>query len=70
MPAGFAHGFCALENENVVLYGISNYRSKKDEVGILWKDSSLNIKWPLKKPLVSKKDKSNITLKEFNKFYL
>ena len=70
VPAGFAHGFCALENENVVLYGISNYRSKKDEVGILWNDSSLNIKWPLKKPLVSKKDKSNITLKEFKKFYL
>ena len=70
IPAGFAHGFCSLENENLVLYGCSNYRSKKHEVGIMWNDDVLKIKWPIKKPIVSKKDKNNITFKKFNNLYL
>ena len=34
IPAGFAHGFCSLEKENLILYGMTNYRSKKHEVGL------------------------------------
>ena len=70
IPAGFAHGFCALENENLILYGLTNYRSKKNEIGILWNDNVLKIKWPIRKPIISKKDKSNITFKKFNNLYL
>ena len=40
VPAGFAHGFCCLEKDNLVFYGCTNYRSKKDEVGILWNDKT------------------------------
>ena len=69
VPVGFAHGFCSLDNESLVLYGMTNYRSKKNEVGILWNDRILKIKWPIKKPLVSKRDKNNIILKKFNKLY-
>ena len=70
VPTGFAHGFCGLENENIVLYGISNYRSKKNEVGILWNDKKLKIKWPVKKPIISRKDRNNITFEKFNNLYL
>ena len=70
IPYGFAHGFCALEKENLILYGISNYRSKKNEVSISYKDSNLNIKWPINKPIISKKDKNSITFNKFNSFYL
>ena len=70
IPAGFAHGFCALENENLILYGLTNYRSKKNEIGILWNDNVLKIKWPIRKPIISKKDKNNITFKKFNNLYL
>ena len=69
IPAGFAHGFCALEKENLVFYGCTNYRSKNNELGILWNDKDLKIKWPLKKPIVSKKDKNNLTFKNFKKIY-
>ena len=70
IPAGFAHGFCALENENLVLYGFTNYLSKKNEVGILWDDNELKIKWPIKKPIISKKDNNNITFKKYKNLYL
>ena len=70
IPEGFAHGFCALEKENLVFYGCTNYRSENNEVGLLWNDKDLKIKWPLNKPLVSKKDKNNITFKNYKKLYL
>ena len=69
VPTGFAHGFCALENESLVLYGMTNYRSRENEVGILWNDDAIKIKWPVKKPIVSKKDKNNLTFKKFNNLY-
>ena len=69
IPAGCAHGFCSLERENLILYGISNYRSPKNEVGILWNDKSLKIKWPVKYPIFSNKDKNNITFEKFNNSY-
>ena len=64
IPRGFAHGFCGLDKENIVLYKISKFTSKKDEIGIFWKDSNLNIKWPTKKPVISIKDKKNISFKD------
>ena len=70
IPAGFAHGFCALENENLILYGLTNYRSKKNEIGILWNDNVLKIKWPIRKPIISKKDKSNITFEKYKFLYV
>ena len=68
IPAGFAHGFCGLNNDNLVFYGLTNYRSKKHEAGILWNDKTLKIRWPTTKPIVSKQDKNNITFKKFNNF--
>ena len=69
IPAGFAHGFCGLEKENLILYGFTKYRSKKDEVGILWNDDSLKIKWPIKKIIISSKDKNNITFEKYKNLY-
>lgn len=65
IPKGFAHGFLGLDQENIVLYSNDNYRSKKNEIGIIWNDKNLNIKWPKKNLIISKKDKLNITLDQF-----
>ena len=70
IPSGFAHGFLSLEKENIIYYSCTNYRSKASEIGLIWNDKDLKIKWPIKKPLISKKDKYNITFKEFKKLYL
>ena len=65
IPPGFAHGFCALDKENFVVYSCTQYRNAKSEIGIDYNDKDLNIKWPIKKPILSLKDKKNYSLKEF-----
>ena len=67
IPKGFAHGFMGMDKENYVVYGNSNYRSKKNELGIMWNDKDLGINWPARRPLVSKKDRNNLAFKEFCK---
>jgi len=67
IPAGFAHGFCTLANENLVYYCCSQYRDKKSEIGIIWNDSQINIKWPIAKPILSSKDSKNISLNDYLK---
>ena len=67
IPPGFAHGFLARGKENIVHYYNTNYRSSGHEIGIKWNDKSLNIKWPIKNPILSKKDRKNLTLKQFQK---
>ena len=70
VPPGFAHGFQALENENYIVYSCTKYRNKKSEITIKFDDKELNIKWPIKKFIISAKDKKGISLSEFKKKYL
>ena len=65
IPSGCAHGFLGLDKENIVLYSNDNYRSKNNEIGILWNDKKLKINWPKKKIIISKKDKKNISLNNY-----
>ena len=65
IPKGFAHGYLSLDNANLVYFQNSTYRDKNQEKGILWNDPSLNVKLPIKKPLISKKDQLNMSLKSF-----
>ena len=70
VPPGFAHGFCALDKENYVIYSCTKYRDAKSEVAINFNDRKLKIKWPIKKAIVSKKDKSAISFNEYVKKYV
>ena len=65
IPAKCAHGFVGLDKENIVLYSNNNYRSKKDEIGILWNDPTIKIAWPKRNFIISKKDKNNISFINF-----
>ena len=58
IPPGVASGFCTLSNYADIHYKVSQLYNNKDEGGILWNDSYLNIKWPIKKPIINKRDKS------------
>ena len=57
IPKGFAHGFCTLQADTIVLYKVDNYYSKDHERGIIWNDKSLNIPWPINKDQVIISDK-------------
>mgnify|MGYP001309783920 CR=1 FL=1 len=65
IPEGFAHGFCTLSKENYIVYSCTKYRSKNDEITIKWDDPKIKNIWPIKKPILSSKDKRGIFLKEF-----
>mgnify|MGYP000461672241 CR=1 FL=1 len=64
IPPGFIHGFLGKDKDNIVVYSCTNYRNKNSEIGVLWNDKDLNIDWKIKKPVLSKKDLTNIP---FNK---
>lgn len=47
VPAGFAHGFCTLEPNTVVLYKVDAIYSAAHDRGLNWADPKLAIKWPV-----------------------
>ena len=65
IPAGFAHGFCSLEDDTIFSYKCSNYYSPQHEETIMWNDPDLAIDWKIINPIVSDKDKIG---KYFNTF--
>ena len=65
IPTGFAHGFLCLSKNCAVYYKCTNYRDKNSEKTIKWNDKKLNIRWPIKKPILSKKDSNGIDFKNF-----
>lgn len=67
IPAGFAHGFMALEDDTVFVYKISGGAyDKASERGIRWDDPDIGIAWPLAdiEPIVSEKDAALPFLKD------
>lgn len=62
VPVGFAHGFCVMSAEADVTYKVSTYYDPETEAGIAWDDPSLRITWPIARPNVSERDRSNPTL--------
>ena len=65
IPQGFAHGFLCLSKTCLVYYKCTNYRDKKSEITLNWNDKDLNIKWPVKNPILSKKDRLGIALSDY-----
>ena len=66
IPEGFAHGFLCLSKECTVNYKCSQYRNELSEKTLAWDDKDVNINWPIKKPILSDKDKKlALHLKEF-----
>tara|TARA_Y100000748_G_scaffold286697_1_gene270235 strand:- start:704 stop:1237 length:534 start_codon:yes stop_codon:yes gene_type:complete len=56
VPPGFAHGFQVLSESADFVYKCTDFYHKDDQHGIRWDDKSLKINWPIKEPILSKKD--------------
>ena len=56
IPAGFAHGFVALEADTIFSYKCSAYYEQSAEDSIRWDDPDLAIDWEIEKPQLTEKD--------------
>lgn len=69
IPPAFAHGFVVLSSFAEVIYKCTEEYSSEDERGILWNDPDIGIKWPVKRPILSEKDRGLPLLKDaYNNF--
>jgi len=62
VPPGFAHGFCVLSPFAHVEYKCTDVYDPAAEIGIAWDDPALGIVWPIDRPIVSRRDRGNLTL--------
>lgn len=56
IPEGFAHGFLSLSDGTQVIYKATAEYDPESERGIMYNDQDLGIEWPVKNPILSKKD--------------
>ncbi len=57
MPPGVAHGFVSLSDKVIINYEVNKIYKKDNECGLIWNDKRINIKWPILKPIISKRDR-------------
>lgn len=56
IPPGFAHGYGVISDVAEVGYACTDLYSPQDEMGIIWNDPILGIKWGIELPILSEKD--------------
>jgi dTDP-4-dehydrorhamnose 3,5-epimerase len=57
IPAGFAHGYAVLSESADVLYKVTAEYDPASDRGVRWDDPTLAVRWPVKEPLLSAKDR-------------
>jgi len=56
VPPKFGNAYLVLSDKAVFSYKQSTYYRKNNQFSISWKDPRFKIKWPIKKPILSKRD--------------
>ena len=69
VPPGLAHGFLVMSETADVLYKTTDFWYPENEKTLYWNDDSIGIKWPMTKPIVSKKDLEGESFKSLEKFF-
>jgi dTDP-4-dehydrorhamnose 3,5-epimerase len=71
VPEGFAHGFCTLQPDTVVIYKVNRYWSPEHERGLLWNDPALAVDWRLggNEPILSDKDRTHPALADLPAYF-
>ena len=71
VPVGFAHGLVTLEPNTEVIYKVSSRYSAEHDKGLFWRDSALEIDWPVNEAeaILSEKDRQQPRLSELPAFF-
>ena len=56
IPPKFGNGHMVLSEKAIFHYKQTTYYNQKGQFTILWNDRELNINWPHRKPILSKRD--------------
>jgi dTDP-4-dehydrorhamnose 3,5-epimerase len=64
IPPGFAHGFCVLSEVADFVYKCTELYAPECEQSVRWDDPTIGVDWPVKAPLLSKKDLGAPRLKD------
>lgn len=65
LPAGVGNSICVVGAEPVhYIYLVDEYWDNSKAQGIAWDDPDLKINWPVRRPVISERDKNNPTLRE------
>ena len=62
VPPGFAHGFCVVSPIAQVEYKCTDLYDRASEIGLAWNDPALAIPWPVREPILSRRDSRHPTL--------
>lgn len=57
IPPKFGNGHIVLSEQAIFHYKQSTFYDRSKQFTIFWNDPKLNIKWPIKQPILSKRDK-------------
>ena len=71
VPEGFLHGFLVISDEAEVCFKVTEYWHPNDEIGVIWNDPQLNIKWPVQEKMeiiISERDCTLPKLQELRLF--
>ena len=64
IPEGFLHGFCVLSEVAQVEYKCTGLYHQEDEISVRWDEPAFAVEWPVKSPLLSRRDREALTLEE------
>jgi len=64
VPVGYAHGFCVESDTAIVEYKCTEVYDPSHELHLMWNDPDIGIQWPVKDPVLSKKDQAGISLRQ------
>jgi dTDP-4-dehydrorhamnose 3,5-epimerase len=56
IPPGFAHGYLTISGSTEVLYKVTSEFSPANDRSVRWNDPTIDIRWPIANPILSKKD--------------
>ena len=65
VPVGFGHGFAALTEGAELQYKLSGYYTPSAEGAVAWDDPDLAIDWPVRDPILSQRDRSARSLRDY-----